>query len=222
MYKHDFICSSATYLDFSVSDSLFKIDGYHLVRADHLNDTKRGGVCIYHKESLPLQVINLSYFVEALLLEMTYHNKKVIVSVIYRSPSQSINEFESFLSNLEKLVSDINNRNPTLSIITGDFNARSQSWWSNDINTTEGSKLLALSSSNGFSQLIDERTHIKRNSTSCIDLIFTDKPGLSVDPGVHSSLHPNCHHQIIYSTFNFKNCYPPPYQRLVWDYKKLT
>ena len=90
---------------------------------------------------------------------MTYHNKKVIVSVIYRSPSQSINEFDLFLSNLEKLVSDINNRKPALS--TGDFNARSQSWWSNDINTTEESKVLALSSSNGLSQVIDESTHIK-------------------------------------------------------------
>ena len=151
---------------------------------------------------------------------MTYHNKKVIVSVIDRSPSQSINEFDSFLSNLEKLVSDINNRKPASSIITGDFNARSQSWWSNDINTTEGSKLLALSSSNGFSQLIDDPTHIKTNNTSCIDLIFTDKPGLSVDFGVHSSLHLNCLHQIIYSTFNLNICNPPPYQRLVWDYKK--
>ena len=129
MYKHDFLCLSETYLDASVPDSLLEIDRYNLVRADHPNDTKRGGVCIYYKESLPVRTINLSYFEEALLLEITYHNKKIIVSVI-----------------LEKLVSDINNREPALSIITGDFNARFQSWWSNDINTTEGSKLLALSS----------------------------------------------------------------------------
>ena len=141
-----------------------------------------------------------------MLLEITYQE----VSVIYRSPSQSIIEFDSFLSNFEKLVSDVNNRKLALSIITGDFNARSQSWWSNDINTTGGSKLLALSSSSGFSQLIDEPTHIK-----------TNKPGLSVDSGVHSSLHSNCHHQIIYSNFNLNICYPPPNQRLVWDYKKI-
>ena len=190
MYKHDFICLSETCLDSSVHDSLLEIDGYNLVRADHPNDTKRGGVCIYYKESLPVRVINLSYFEEALLLEMTYHNKKVIVSVIYRSPSQSINEFDSFLSNLEKLESDLNNRRPALSIFTGDFNARSQSWWSNDINITEGSNLLALSSSNGFSQLINEPTHIQTNNTYFIDLIFTDKPSFSIDSGVHSSLHP--------------------------------
>ena len=153
---------------------------------------------------------------------MTYHNKEVIVFVIQRSHSQSNTEFDSFLSNTENLASDINNRKPALSIITGDFNARSQSWWSNLIIITEGSKLLALSSLNGFSQLINEPTHIQTNSTSCIDLIFSDKPGLSVNYGVHSTLHPNCHHQIIYSTFNLDICYPhsPAYQRLVWDYEK--
>ena len=50
------------------------------------------------------------------------------MSVIYRSPSQSINEFDSFLSNLEELVSDTDNRKPGLSIITGEFNARSQQY----------------------------------------------------------------------------------------------
>ena len=35
-----------------------------------------GWVRIIHKESLPVRVINLSYIEEALLLEMTYHNKK--------------------------------------------------------------------------------------------------------------------------------------------------
>ena len=87
MYKYDFIRLSETYLDSSVPNSLLEIDRYNLVRADHPNDTKR--VCIYYKESLSVRVINLSYFEEALLLEMTYHNKKVIVSVIYCSPSQS-------------------------------------------------------------------------------------------------------------------------------------
>ena len=181
-----------------------------IVCEDYPNDTKRGGVCIYYKKLLPMRAINLSYFEEGLLLEMTYHNKEVIVFVIYRSHSQSNNEFDSFLSNTENLASDINNRKPALSIITGDFNARSQSWWSNLILITEGSKLLALSSLNGFSQLINEPTHIQTNSTSCIDLTFTDKPGLSVNYGVHSTLHPNCHHQIIYSTFNLDICYPHP------------
>ena len=45
---------------------------------------------------------------------------------------------------------------------------------------------------------------------------------LVVDSGVHSSLHINCHHQITYCKFNLIMEYPPPYQRLVWDYKRAN
>ena len=75
----------------------------------------------------------------------------------------------------------------------------------------------------GFTQVINEPTHIQSSSSSCIDLIFTDQPNLSVNCGVHASLHSNCHHQIVYSRFNLDIYYPPPpppYQRLIWDYKK--
>ena len=175
MYKHDFIiCLSEACLDSSTPDSLLEIDRYILVCADHPNNIKRGGVCIYYKESLPIRCISLPYLKEALLLEMTYNNKKVIVSVIYRSPSQNNSEFDLFLSNFGKLLSNINERKPFLSVITGDFNERSSSWWSNDIDTTEGSKLFSITSSNGFPQLINESTHIQTSSSSCIDLIFTN------------------------------------------------
>ena len=107
IYKHDFICLSKTYLDSTIPDSLLEIDGYNLVRADHPNNIKRGGVCIYYKESHPVQVISLPYFKEALLLEMTDNNKKIILYVIYHSPSENNSEFDSFLSNLEKLLKDI-------------------------------------------------------------------------------------------------------------------
>ena len=108
---------------------------------------------------------------------MTCNNKKLILSVIYRSPSQINSEFDLFLSNFGKLLSDINERKPFLSVITGDFNARSSSWWSKDIVTTEGSKL-SLTSSNGFPQLINEPTHIQTSRSSCIDLIFTNQSNL--------------------------------------------
>ena len=75
---------------------------------------------------------------------MTYNNKKVIVSVIYRSPSQNNCEFDSFLRGVERLLSDIKKSKLFLSVITGDFNARPWYWWSEDINTSEGLKLLSL------------------------------------------------------------------------------
>ena len=160
---------------------------------------------------------------------MDYNNKKVMISDIkvkyqsydiYRSPNQNKNDFDLFLTNFEQLLGEINNHKPYLSIITGDFNARSSSWWSEDITNTEGFNLFSLTSSNGFSQLINKPTHTQGSSSSCIDLIFTNQENLSVNSGVHASLHPNCHHQIVHSSFNLNIYYPPPYQRLIWDYNK--
>ena len=84
----------------------------------------------------------------------------------------------------------------------------------------EGTRLDSLFSTHGFHQLIFEPTHILRNSLSCIDLIFTDQPSSVVDSGVHPTLHENCHHQITYYKLNVKIVYPPPYERLVWDFKR--
>ena len=128
---------------------------------------------------------------------MSDNNKKMIVSLIYRSPSQNNDEFHLFLTNLERLFSDINKRKRTLSVVTGDFDARSSYGWSHDTNSTEGANLFSLTSLNDFFQLINEPTRFQNNSYSSIDLILTDQPNLSVNTGVHSSLHPNCHHQIV-------------------------
>ena len=123
------------------------------------------------------------------------------MSVTSRSPSQNKNVFELFLSNFEQLLNDANKCQTSLSVITGDFSARSASWWVNDINTTEASKLYSFTSASKFSQLMNEPTHIQTNSSLCIDLIFTDQPNLSVVTRVHaflhSLLHPHPHpHQI--------------------------
>ena len=77
-----------------------------------------------------------------------------------------------------------------------------------------------LSSHYNLHQLINTPTHILPNSESCIDLLFTSQSNLITESGVHASLFPRCHHQIIYAKVNLKIYYPPPYERLVWDYSK--
>ena len=72
----------------------------------------------------------------------------------------------------------------------------------------------------GLSQIIDKPTHILPNSASCIDLIFTCEPNLIVDSGVHSSLFPRCHHQLIYAKINFKIYFPPAYARRILDFAR--
>ena len=94
----------------------------------------------------------------------------------------------------------------------GDFNARSKSWWPDDMTSPEGTGIDSLTTVHGLQQILSELTHLLPNSLSCIDLIFTVQPNLAVDSGVHPSLHPNCHHQIIYCKFSLMIEYPPPYE----------
>ena len=86
---------------------------------------------IYHKDFLPRKVNNINCLKECL-------------SLIYRSQSQSSEEFDTFLSNFEFILYHIANRNPYVSIIIGDFNVMSNSWCSSDNTTYEGKKLESL------------------------------------------------------------------------------
>ena len=106
-------------------------------------------------------------------------------------------------------------------VILGNCNARSRSWWCEGITSHEGTQLESLTISRGLHQLISDPTHLP-NSSSCIDLIFTDQPNLVVDSGVHPSLYLNCHHQITFSRYNLTVEYPPLYERLAWDYNKAN
>ena len=69
-------------------------------------------------------------------------------------------------------------------------------------------------------QFISEPTHILQQSSSCIDLIFTNQPNIVMNSGVDSSPYPKCQHQIIYLKLNLKTEYPPPYIRKVWNYNR--
>ena len=57
IHNYDIICLSETYLNhetLSDSDNL-KIPGYKLIRVDNSSNQKRGGICIYHKDFLPIK-----------------------------------------------------------------------------------------------------------------------------------------------------------------------
>ena len=182
---------------------------------DHPSNTKRGGVCLYYKCSLPLKVIDVSYLQECINFEVKIGDKTCNFVSLYRSPGQTKDEFENFIKNLELNLEHIANKNPFLIVVLGDFNARMQGWYQNDIATSEGCKIDIATSQFGLTQIMKEPTHIFSNSASRIDLIFTSPPNLVMHSGVHPSLHPHCHLQIVYTVF-----YSPPYKRLVWHYQQ--
>ena len=95
-------------------------------------------------------------------------------------------------------MSNINDLNPAFSAITGDFNARLPQWWALDKEYNEDHEISFLTSSAGYSQLIDQPTHITKESSSCIDLIFTSNPSFISASGVELSLYEKCHHNLIF------------------------
>ena len=166
--------------------------------------------------------VRLLYLNECLVLEINIQNKKGFVISLYQSPNQSKDEFDQFFLNFEQLISDRMSQNPHFILVTGDFNVRSSSWWKNGLTTSEGNQLDATNSSYGLRQLICKPIYILLSWSSCIDLIFINQNNFIMDSSVHGSLHPNCHHQIVYSKLNLKIEYPPSYERLVWDYNKTN
>ena len=103
-----------------------------MVRAGHPNNIKNGGVCAYVRESLPVRNLSNTYLSECLTLEVTIGNKKGYVIALYRYPSQTSDKFHSFISNLEKLLINMNSLDPHFVILLCDFNAKSKSWSVND------------------------------------------------------------------------------------------
>ena len=95
-----------------------------MIRSDHPMNLKRGGVCIYFKETLPLNVLNVNQIQECIVVEVLYNNKKCYLVTLYRSPSQNDVEFDEWISNFEILIDNIYNMNPYFIIILGDFNAK--------------------------------------------------------------------------------------------------
>ena len=208
IHTYEIICLSETYLNHNTLfyDTNMQIPRYdhELIRVDDPSNQKRGGICIYHKDVLPINANDVSYLKKCLNFNLSVNRKQCIITLIYRSPSQSSEEFQTFLTNFKLLLDNIANQNPFANINIGDFNARSKNWRSSDKATYEGKKLESLTSKSGFKQVTSDLTHILESSSSFIDLIFTSQPNLVINSGAHSSLNPSRHHQIIHVMFILK------------------
>ena len=221
IHKFDIICLLETYLISNIlpDDSNLKIPCYNLVCFDHPSNKKREGVRIYYKSYLPLRMIEINYLNECVRFELMVGDKLCNFIALYRSPSQSEDLFESFQENLELNLEPAVQNNPFLVVLLGNFNAKSGNWCKNDIATTECKAIENISSKFGLHEIINEPTHTLESPSLCIDLIFISQPNLITESGVHPSLHPNSHHQIIFAKFNLEIYYPPPYFRGVWHYQ---
>ena len=103
-------------------------------------------MCLYFKEDLSLRQIEILYFSWYIICELTIQNKVGNI-VIYHTPNQSVTEFDDFLVNFEKLLNHVRQLKSTFLLILGDFNARSKSWWCEDITSHKGPQIESLTMS---------------------------------------------------------------------------
>ena len=176
--KFDVVCLSETYLDSSnlSDDDNFNLPVYNVIRAEHPSNTEKCDVCIYFKNSLPLNVLDIQLLQECINFEIKIADETCNFISLYRSlsrslyrslslcislyPSQSKDEFEYFADNLELHLDSVALRNPYLIVVLGDFNAQTKGWYSLGKTTYEGTRIDGITSQFGLEQLIHEPTSI--------------------------------------------------------------
>ena len=135
-------------------------------------------------------------------MQVLIANKLCNFISLYRSPSQPTDIFDQFADSLELTLDEVANHNSFLIFVLGDFNVKLENWYKHAKMSYKGAKIDALTTQLGWQQIIKEPTYISVESFSSIGLIFMFHQNLVMESGVHSSLHPNCHHQITYAKFN--------------------
>ena len=56
-------------------DENFYLPGYNVLRADYPSNAKKGGICIYLKNSLPLRVLDIQLLQECINFEIKIADK---------------------------------------------------------------------------------------------------------------------------------------------------
>ena len=95
-----------------------------MVRADHPDNSKCGGACMYYKNCLPLKVLDIRFPHESIAFELRIGNKLCSFISLYRSPNQSYDDFISLLDNFELTLDVLAQKNPFLMVPLNDFNAK--------------------------------------------------------------------------------------------------
>ena len=211
MQFYDILVFTQTLLKPEIDD--LRISTFDTPYRKDRTDGPGGGVAIYVKTGLNCicrsDLINEE--LEALCVEIVFKNHKLLVCGVYR-PSNSANAHWDLI---EDMFDNLSNSGLRDIIIVGDFN--------NDmLNPTASTKLINLTSSYIFHQLIDEPTHYTENSSSLIDLVLVSKPENVLYCDVVSPFIPNLvrYHWPTVLYLKYRKPVDKTYKRLIWLYDR--
>ena len=127
----------------------------------------------------------------------------------------------SYCQNLHLALSNVGDTSPFCLIVIGDFNPRCKNWWAGDVSSNAGKELDFLTSTAGYAQLTYKPTHFFSYGSSCIDVIFCNKPQIVCECGIDHSLIQRFHHNFIFAKISADTSFSLSYSREVWEYKNL-
>ena len=208
----DVLAFSETWLNSSISNSDIEISGYsEPCRKDRPDGY--GGVAIYIKNNIPFkprQDLSITGL-ENLWVEILLPNTRILLGVLYRSPSSGSNILDLIDNNFEAAVdTGIDNI-----ILMGDLNMDF-----NNSNTRK--KLKQILQIYNMDQLVTEPTHFTENSSTILDLIITNNPDNVYSSGVGENiLDFNIrYHCPIFGIFKFHKPDVRSFKRRVWRYNE--
>ena len=176
------------------------------MRREYPSNTKRAGVCMFYKDYRPaLRRYDLRAFTKGNVTKIKL-GKNQQISIPYLN----------YCRNIHVTLSNIDDTSPFCLILVGDFNARCRNWWAGDANSNAGKELDFLTSTAGYAQLTNKPTHSFSCGSSCIDLIFCNKPQIACECRIYHSLFQTCHHNLILAKTSANTTLSLSYNRGVW------
>jgi hypothetical protein len=168
------ICIQETWLRNDFDPCLLQIEGYHLITSKDPCSI-HGGTAIYIKNSFQYKVLHekgngLNWdglFIELNLDGLVNSNKKLILGNIYRPPRNLNQEYQLFITEIDKLLNNFSRLHSDI-VIAGDFNLNLLKINEN----TQANNFFELLLANGYVPKITAPTRITHSSATLIDNYF--------------------------------------------------
>ena len=94
---------------------------------------------MYFKEGLPIKERHdLETLPETIVAEIKLNRKNIFFVLSHCHPNFSYREYEEYINYLEHIYGCLGKENPAVTIISGDFNARSPLFCEHDVENNEG------------------------------------------------------------------------------------
>ena len=210
-FQFSAICLQETWLTSDAETSLLQIDGYSLITKGR-SCSAHGGVAIYLLNTLSYKILNVEFnsdifdcqFIE-IPIENRHTSKKLVISNIYRPPRENIENYKSFIDDINRILNNFQKRGCEM-VVTGDFNIDLLKIRTKPIVNDFFETFL----SNGFIPKISLPTRITERSAKLIDNIFIklSENFSQSDAGI---LYQNISdHQPYFVTLDFLNISPAP------------